>query len=587
MNARARAELSFKDRRDALEGELIASCEKGRWSAERISLAFTPKPAGHRPRDGATTLRWNGRGRFDPASDELIVESASQPPAGQGKWIGGDQKIRISGFSSWPATEIEAVAKMDLQSVGGLLAPADQAWSGQLDALVRARPDRDLWNLGLRLDFHDPAQISRGARRFKIDGDVALRMKASYAPALDRLELTEMGLKAPFVELDGAGSVQHVTGDPEMDLRGMLGLDWPAIQEQLTLHVEPGARITGRPRPWRLSGKVPSEADVDRLGSLRGEIGAQIDSLDLFGIRLSETPIVVRVDEGRLKIDPIDARLNAGALHADPEIVRNKDGSTWLELSSDTRLEGAVVNDEVSHRVLSFVAPVLDGATRVQGRVSFELAEAAFPLIAAPEEEARAQGKLLFDDLRFMPGELADQLLSVFRLESKPLVELRDPVSVRIAGRKIHQNGLVVPVGNVASIALDGSVDFDRNLDMLARFSLNPLRSRVPVLSPLVETARFDLPIRGTLAKPKIDGEQLKERWKSIGSGLLQGGVEAGVNGFQQLFQGLPQQPFRGLFPLSKTKGTTPEERRRLKEERRKERLEKKSARRKAPASIE
>ena len=55
--------------------------------------------------------------------------------------------------------------------------------------------------------------------------------------------------------------------------------------------------------------------------------------------------------------------------------------------------------------------------------------------------------------------------------------------------------------------------------------------------------------------------------------------MEAGVNGLQQLFQGLPQQPLRGLFPLSRTKAATPEERRRLKEERRKDRLEKKSAR--------
>jgi translocation and assembly module TamB len=171
----------------------------------------------------------------------------------------------------------------------------------------------------------------------------------------------------------------------------------------------------------------------------------------------------------------------------------------------------------------------------------------------------------------------------VFRLESKPLVELRDPVSVRIADRKIYQNGLVVPVGNVASIALDGSVDFDRNLDMVARFAFNPLRSRVPVLSPLVETARFELPLRGTLAKPKIDGEALKERWKAIGSGLLQGSMEVGANGLQQLFQGLQQQPFRGLFPLSRDKGATAEERRRAKEERRKDRLEKKSSRLKRP----
>ena len=48
---------------------------------------------------------------------------------------------------------------------------------------------------------------------------------------------------------------------------------------------------------------------------------------------------------------------------------------------------------------------------------------------------------------------------------------------------------------------------------------MTPLRSRVPVLSPLVETARFEIPIRGTLAKPKIDGMALKERWKTFGSG--------------------------------------------------------------------
>jgi translocation and assembly module TamB len=590
MNARARAEFRFKERHDLFEGELSANLEKGAWSAERISLALTPKPDGNRPRDAAMALRWNGRGRFDPATDELTIESApplAGLPAEQGTWIAGEQKIKVTGLSSWPSAEIEAAAKMELASLSRLLAPEDQIWSGQLDALVRARPERDLWNLGLRLDFHDAARITKGSPRFKIDGDVTLGVKASYASRLDRLEVTEIGLKAPYLELDGAGSIQHVTGDPELGLRGMLGLDWPAIEEQLRLHVEPGARITGRPREWRLSGKAPALADIDRLGSLQGEIGAQIDSLDLFGMRLSETPIVLRLEHGRLKMGPIDARLNAGALHADPEIVRLKDGSTWLEFSSDTRLEGAVINDEVSHRVLSFVAPVLDGATRVQGRVSFELAEAAFPLIGAPAEEATAQGKLLFDDVRFMPGELADQLLSVFRLESKPLVELRDPVSVRIAGNKVYQNGLVVPVGNLASIALDGSVDFDKNLDMVARFALSPLRSRVPVLSPLVETARFELPIRGTLAKPKIDGAALKERWKTFGSGLLQGSMEAGVNGLQQLFQGLPQQPLRGLFPLSRTKAATPEERRRLKEERRKDRLEKKSERLKRPASTD
>ncbi len=587
LKAQGRADVDFKGRHERVEGEMIAIESQGAWTAPRILLSLKPNaPGGEKPGQDEAAVRWTGRGQYEPGTDLLTIESAGGERAAGGKgervsWIDGEQKVSIRGLRSWPATEVEAAAKLDLASLSGLLAEPQAALSGGLDALVRIRPERDVWNLGIRLDIHEPGQTFKKAPQFKIDGDVTLAATATYAPGFDRLDLAEFGVKAPFVQLDGAGSVLNATGHPELDLKGTLSPDWAAIGEQLARNVEPGARISGRARRWRLAGAVPDNLDIDRVGSLRGDIGVQIDSLDIFGMKLSQTPIVVRASEGRLTIDPIDARLNAGVLHADPELARMKDGSTWLRFSSDTRLEGAVINDEVSHRILSFVAPVLDGATRVQGRVSFDLAEAVFPIAGARDAQYLAQGMVLFDDVRFMPGELADQLLSVLRLESKPLVELRDPVSVRITEGKVYQKGLVVPVGNVASVGLDGSVDFEKNLDMVARFALNPPRTRMPVLSPLVETARFELPIRGTLAKPKIDGDAMKEKWKAFGNSLLQGSLEAGVNGLQKMFEGMPDQPLRRLFPLSRTRATTPEERRRLKEERRKDRVEKKAARQK------
>ena len=54
-------------------------------------------------------------------------------------------------------------------------------------------------------------------------------------------------------------------------------------------------------------------------------------------------------------------------------------------MGPESSLDGAVVNDEVSHRVLSFAAPVLDGATRVEGRVSVKLADAYLPVLSIPE----------------------------------------------------------------------------------------------------------------------------------------------------------------------------------------------------------
>lgn len=135
--------MKLNGRHDRAEAELSGSGDQSGWTAERVLLAITPIAHGKNPGGGEATVRWNGRGRYDFSRDELTIESAQQPDAAKvvtGTWIAGDQKVRISGVRSWPATEVEAAAKMDLASLGRLLSPEEQAWTGQLDALVRARP---------------------------------------------------------------------------------------------------------------------------------------------------------------------------------------------------------------------------------------------------------------------------------------------------------------------------------------------------------------------------------------------------------------------------------------------------------------
>src|SRR5439155_165456 len=73
-------------------------------------------------------------------------------------------------------------------------------------------------------------------------------------------------------------------------------------------------------------------------------------------------------------------RLDVGALRLDGSRRRDDASGTILDLARGGGVEGAEVNDEVSHRVLAFVAPVLDQATRVHGTVSAELERAEIPL---------------------------------------------------------------------------------------------------------------------------------------------------------------------------------------------------------------
>jgi translocation and assembly module TamB len=598
VDGRAQTERQAEGRRERIEGTLKARGEPRVWEAERISLVLI-RDSKWGPGIGAgERIGWQGKGRYDPEADELVLESLSRPPQDAREadtWMTGNQKARLTGLKALGAKEIEASLRVDLRSISRLLEPKEPTWTGELDAVLQARSERDLWNLKSRIELHDLAHVQRDGSPLEFDGKVGLGVKASYQPRTDRLELIELGLSAPYVRASGAGTLRELTTHPDVKLSGSLDPDWEAICGVLRRNVERRARIAGRPRAWRLAGRIEGVPDLDRLGTLDGQFGVQIDALDVFGMRLANVPVTLRAADGKLHIDPIDARLNGGALHIESELVKDKHGSTWLRLGSATALKDAVVNDEVSHRVLSYAAPVLDGATRVEGRVSLALDEALFPVMAPPDAQALVKGDVLFHDVRFMPGPLADELLSVFQWERKPLAVLRDPISVRIAGRKVYQEGLVIPVGDLATIGLEGTVDFDKNLDMVARVALNAPRSGVPILSPILENARFELPISGTLSKPRINGEALKERWKGIGKDLLGGSVQAGMSGLQRLLEGLSGQPLPGLNPPGRRMGTPPpprtvspddpppltnEERRQLREERRKERLAKKARRR-------
>ena len=48
----------------------------------------------------------------------------------------------------------------DIAPIQHWLRPDERPWTGQLDTLIRARREKDLWNLGLRLELRDLARLS-------------------------------------------------------------------------------------------------------------------------------------------------------------------------------------------------------------------------------------------------------------------------------------------------------------------------------------------------------------------------------------------------------------------------------------------
>ena len=235
------------------------------------------------------------------------------------------------------------------------------------------------WDLGTRLDLRGLEAASGEWPAGGPAGNVALAMNGVYTPSADLLEMTELTVKAPNIQAQGAGTMGQLTSRPKVELKGSLDLDWAAISKALARKVEPNARITGRPRPWRIAGTIDGMPAIDHMGSLEGEIGIQIDSLDIFGMRLSEVPVVLRRRTGRLTVDPIEGQLNRGVLHLEPELVRGKDGSTWLHW--DLTRGSTARSSTTRFRIVCYRSPLRYSTVRPASKAGFRcsVAEAYYP----------------------------------------------------------------------------------------------------------------------------------------------------------------------------------------------------------------
>ncbi len=131
-------------------------------------------------------------------------------------------------------------------------------------------------------------------------------------------------------------------------------------------------------------------------------------------------------------------------------------------------------------------------------------------------------------------------------------------------------NSAAAPIGRSE---FAGWVDFDRNLALDTSIPIIPRLGDNPAafVNQMASVSKLKLPIRGTLDKPKIDGDALKSNLKSMGINMLtQGGLMGIANLIDQLAK--PRDPSKPAPPPAPR--LTPEERRELREERRAERLE-------------
>ncbi|RUL88795.1 hypothetical protein TsocGM_05410 [Tautonia sociabilis] len=461
------------------------------------------------------------------------------------------QGLRIAGLTSEPISQDSARFDLIVQGPatpaglpGGWSRVHVAARSEGLDAVVDVAPDADAFALDGRITL---PRTAPGPDEPAV-APVRLAFDATYRPANDRLDLAALEVAHELGRLRGSGTIEGLSSSRVADLSGTVEPDWEQIRALIAQSTEPQATISGNPSPFRLAGPLSGDSTAAILSGIDAELGVDVTGAVVFGMSLGPAPVVVRCVKGDLQISPIDSTLNGGRVVLRPDVLLGEDGAMTLTLADGSGLDQVEITDDVSRRVLAYIAPVLREATEVNGRLSARISRLIVPIVGpASERDGGAPidlaARVAFHQVTYGPGPMMQNILGLMGMAPRqvPKLTIDQVVDVAIADGRVYQSGLEITAAEGVALQLEGSVGLDQTLALRVGV---PLSDRMlggqEILSGVLSGTRVGLPIGGTLSRPQLDRESFRIGLRQQGGRLLSRGAAVGAG---QLLRMLDDDP--------------------------------------------
>ena len=351
-------------------------------------------------------------------------------------------------------------------------------------------------------------------------------------------------LRVPLAAGGGPAEVA-ATGGGSPAATVPLPADWLAATRGTDAEPDLAMRVT---RPASVSVR-PAD---DRLKSLAIDTTAAWTAGDVEGFPLAAGEVPVRLLEGQLAFGPFDIPVAGGRIRGAPW-MRLVPAPGELVIPPGRLVERVALSEQTCRRIAMWLSPVLGHAAHAAGVVSVDLAGARLPFGDAFGGEIA--GQLIFENLELSPSPAVQPLANLLvKLQSvvdprfafgdkAVLLRVRpDPVRVRLAGRRIVHDGLVMDSGQLV-VKSQGSVGQDGSLDMRLEVALRgDLVGQTPVLGRLFRTPLV-VPLKGTVEKPQFDAAAMDSILGRIVENTAEAVIKDGIGrGLEAVF-GQPEPP--------------------------------------------
>lgn len=320
-------------------------------------------------------------------------------------------------------------------------------------------------------------------------------------------------LRGPLGPLaaDAAGRLQADAGDRQI----ILPEDWLGTPAAAGRPPEKMARVA---LPVPSAGGAGGATLVDRLRAVSVDTQAGWTAADVAGFQFAPGEMPVRFFEGQLALGPFDLEASGGRVRGAPWL-RLLPGPAELVVPPSRCLDRVLLTPQMCDRWVTWIVPLVGHSTHTHGLTSVDLAGARLPL--ADPFGGEASGQIIFENLEATPGQHVRPLVNLlvklqtaidprFAFGDKAvLLRVRpDPVTIRLADRRLWHEGLVMDSGQLV-IRSGGSVGADGTLAMVVEVAFRgDLVGATPVVGQLLRTPLV-IPLKGTVHRPQFDARSI------------------------------------------------------------------------------
>ena len=398
---------------------------------------------------------------------------------------------------------------------------------------------------------------------------LVLEVTCPPAQTPERMTVNQLKLESSTLAVAAAGSIGELSSRRMVELGGNVAYDWEQVSRLLTPWTGGRLRLAGAgARPFTLRGPLgeliatsdaaagnareqlllpedwlPSARGVqaekvsrvavplplpttrrsstdlsDRLRAISIDTSAAWTAAEVAGFQFAPGEMQVRFFEGQLALGPFDLAASGGRLRGAPWL-RLLPAPGELIVPPGRCLDRVLLTRQMCDRWVNWLVPLIGQSTHTQGLMSVDLAGARLPL--ADPFGGEASGQVIFENLEATPGEQMRPLVNLIaKLQTAidprfafgdKVVLLRvrpEPVSIRLADRRLWHEGLVMDSGQLV-IRSAGSVGADGTLSMVMEVAFRgDIAGATPVVGQLLRTP-LAIPLKGTVSRPQFDARSL------------------------------------------------------------------------------